>query len=137
MDSRSYRWLRLHNNLQMMLVSDPEADHAAAAMDVAVGSVSDPEELPGLAHFLEHMLFLGTEKYPSEDEYQCYLEQHGGSSNAFTTQEHTTFYFDVQHPFLRGALDRFSQFFTCPLFTESAAEREVCKWVANGRLPEL
>ena len=49
-----------------MLVSDPACDHAAAAMDVSVGSASDPEELPGLAHFLEHMLFLGTEKCVKE-----------------------------------------------------------------------
>ena len=34
-------------------------------------------------------------------------------------------YFDVQHPFLLGALDRFAQFFLCPLFSESATEREM------------
>jgi insulysin len=100
-------------------------DHAAAAMDVGIGSASDPEELPGLAHFLEHMLFLGTERYPQEDAYQSYLEQHGGSSNAFTQHENTTYFFDVQHDFLRGALDRFAQFFLCPLFTESATAREM------------
>ena len=60
-------------------------------MDLAVGSCSDPEDLPGLAHFCEHMLFLGTTKYPSEDAYQSYIEQHGGGSNAFTSQEHTTY----------------------------------------------
>jgi insulysin len=124
-DPRSYRWLRLRNNLQVVLVSDPQTDRAAAAMDVAVGSVSDPEELPGLAHFLEHMLFLGTEKYPNTDEYQSYLEQHGGSSNAFTSHENTSYYFEVQREFLPGALDRFAQFFLCPLFSESAAEREI------------
>jgi insulysin len=56
LDRRSYRWLQLSNQLQVMLVSDPECDIAAAAMDVHVGSASDPEELPGLAHFLEHMV---------------------------------------------------------------------------------
>ena len=101
------------------------SDYAAAAMDVSVGSASDPDELPGLAHFLEHMLFLGTEKYPREDAYQNYLEQHGGSSNAFTSHENTTYFFDVQHGFLPGALDRFAQFFLCPLFTDSATEREM------------
>ena len=90
LDERKYRYLKLANNLQLMLISDPECDHAAACADVHVGSASDPEELPGLAHFLEHMLFLGTEKYPREDAYQGYLEQHGGSSNAFTQHENTT-----------------------------------------------
>ena len=94
-------------------------------MDVGIGSASDPEELPGLAHFLEHMLFLGTERYPQEDAYQSFLEQHGGSSNAMTMHENTSYFFDVQHDFLPGALDRFAQFFLCPLFTESATGREM------------
>ena len=65
-DERAYRWLRLTNDLQVMLVSDPTCDYAAAAMDVGIGSASDPEAFPGLAHFLEHMLFLGTQKFPKE-----------------------------------------------------------------------
>lgn len=108
-DQRAYRWLRLSNTMQVMLVSDPSCDYAAAAMDVGIGSASDPEDLPGLAHFLEHMLFLGTEKYPAEHEYTAYLEEHGGESNAFTAHEDTHYYFDVQPAYLQGALDRFAQ----------------------------
>ncbi|XP_013792799.2 insulin-degrading enzyme-like, partial [Limulus polyphemus] len=63
--------------------------------------------------------------YPSENEYNAFLNQHGGSSNAFTSTQHTNFYFDVAPEFLQGALDRFSQFFVGPLFTESATCREV------------
>jgi insulysin len=70
------------------------------------GFLSDPWELPGLAHFLEHMLFLGTEKYPCENEYYKYLKEHNGSADAFTRAEHTTFYFDVAPEHLNGALDR-------------------------------
>ena len=81
----------------------------AAAMDVGVGSSSEPEELPGLAHFVEHMLFLGTDKYPREDEYTSFLEMHGGESNAFTAHEDTHYFFDVHHSQLDGALDRFAQ----------------------------
>jgi len=65
-DERAYRYIKLPNQLQVLLVSDPTADKAAASMDVAVGHACDPPELPGLAHFLEHMLFLGTRKYPDE-----------------------------------------------------------------------
>ena len=60
-DSRDYRVLTLENGLNVLLVSDPEADKAAASMNVRVGSAQDPDDLKGLAHFLEHMLFLGTE----------------------------------------------------------------------------
>ncbi|KAJ1627491.1 Metalloenzyme, LuxS/M16 peptidase-like protein, partial [Pavlovales sp. CCMP2436] len=83
-DARSYLFLTLPNRLRVMLVSDLEADKAAACMDVHVGSVSDPEKLPGLAHFLEHMLFLGTEKFPKEGEYHEFLSAHGGAHNAYT-----------------------------------------------------
>jgi insulysin len=125
LDERSYRWLALHNKLEVLLISDSQADKAAAAMDVAVGHASDPEELPGLAHFLEHMLFLGTDKYPDEGSYQQFLSEHGGSSNAFTAFENTNYYFDVTQPHLHDALDRFAQFFLCPCFTESATSREL------------
>ena len=125
LDERSYRWLALHNKLEVLLISDSQADKAAAAMDVAVGHASDPEELPGLAHFCEHMLFLGTEKYPDEGSYQQFLSEHGGSSNAFTAFENTNFYFDVTQPHLHDALDRFAQFFLCPCFTEGATSREL------------
>lgn len=69
--------------------------------------------------------FLGTEKYPDENTYQMYLSQHGGSSNAYTDQEDTNYFFDVQSDFLEGALDIFAQFFIAPLFTESATNREL------------
>jgi insulysin len=62
LDQRSYRLLTLSNELEVLLVHDAETDKAGAAMDVNVGYFSDPEHLPGLAHFLEHMLFMGTEK---------------------------------------------------------------------------
>ncbi|XP_049939528.1 insulin-degrading enzyme [Schistocerca serialis cubense] len=124
-DKRLYRGLVLQNEMKVLLISDPTTDKSAAALDVNVGHMSDPDHLPGLAHFCEHMLFLGTEKYPSENEYSKYLSEHGGGSNACTFSDHTTYYFDVVPEFLPGALDRFSQFFLSPLFTESATEREV------------
>ena len=81
---REYRALELSNELKVILVSDPATDKAAAALNVMVGSMSDPEHLPGLAHYLEHMLFLGTEKYPEENSYAKYLSENAGSSNAYT-----------------------------------------------------
>ena len=48
------------------------------------GSFSDPAKFPGLAHFLEHMLFFSSEKYPEEDEYSKFIQEHGGFCNAYT-----------------------------------------------------
>merc|ERR1712013_956940 len=124
-DKRCYRGLELNNGLKVLLISDPTTDKSSAALDVHIGHMSDPVHLPGLAHFCEHMLFLGTEKFPDENEYSKFLSQHGGSFNAFTSSDHTNYYFDVSPDNLGGALDRFSQFFLTPLFTESATDREV------------
>uniref|UniRef100_T1ISN5 Insulin-degrading enzyme n=1 Tax=Strigamia maritima TaxID=126957 RepID=T1ISN5_STRMM len=124
-DKRLYRGLVLNNGMKILLISDPTTDKSSAAIDVHVGQMSDPPDLPGLAHFCEHMLFLGTSKFPLENEYNKFLNEHSGSSNAFTAADHTNYYFDVAPDHFAGALDRFAQFFLCPLFTESATDREV------------
>jgi insulysin len=69
LDDRDYVTYVLGNGLRVLLCSDPSSNEAAAAMDVHVGACSDPDDVPGLAHFCEHMLFLGTEKYPVEDSF--------------------------------------------------------------------
>lgn len=124
-DNRDYRGLQLANGMKVLLVSDPSTDKSAAAMTVDVGHMSDPENVPGLAHFCEHMLFLGTKKYPNENAYSTYLTENGGLSNASTYADNTKYYFDVAHDKLDGALDRFAQFFVAPLFTEGATDREI------------
>lgn len=62
LDNRSYRVVKLPNELEALLIHDPETDKASGALDVNVGSFSDKEDMPGLAHAVEHMLFMGTEK---------------------------------------------------------------------------
>ncbi|CAG0881776.1 unnamed protein product [Darwinula stevensoni] len=124
-DDRFYRGLELQNGMKVILISDPKTDKAAGSLDVHVGHLSDPDDIEGLAHFCEHMLFLGTKKYPTENSYSKFLSEHGGSSNAFTSAADTNYHFDVAPPYLFEALDRFAQFFIHPLFTESATEREV------------
>ncbi|KAF7659388.1 hypothetical protein LDENG_00298590 [Lucifuga dentata] len=98
---------------------------SAAALCVGAGSFSDPTDLPGLAHFLEHMVFMGSEKYPSENGFDAFLKKHGGSDNASTDCERTIFQFDVQWKSFKEALDRWAQFFICPLMIRDAIDREV------------
>ncbi len=132
-DDREYKILTLNSNsLTTLLISDPTTDKSSAALDVRIGHLSDPDNLPGLAHFLEHLLFMGTEKYPNENEYNVYLSNHGGSSNAYTDLESTNYYFDIsststsstESP-LVGALDRFAQFFIHPLFLPNTTNKEI------------
>jgi len=123
-DTRDYRYLVLPNQLRVLLVSDPSTDRAAASLTVLRGSYHEPPEYPGLAHFLEHMLFIGTEKYPQVDGYQQFISTHGGQSNAYTSSEHTNYFFDVQPEHFQPAMDRFAQFFISPLLDPAYVDRE-------------
>uniref|UniRef100_A0A8C9E4G6 Nardilysin convertase n=1 Tax=Phocoena sinus TaxID=42100 RepID=A0A8C9E4G6_PHOSS len=98
---------------------------SAAALCVGVGSFADPDDLPGLAHFLEHMVFMGSLKYPDENGFDAFLKKHGGSDNASTDCERTVFQFDVQRKYFKEALDRWAQFFIHPLMIRDAIDREV------------
>ncbi|KAL0571049.1 metalloprotease [Marasmius crinis-equi] len=124
-DDREYRIIKLQNGLEATLVHDATADKAAASLDVAVGHLSDPDDMPGLAHFCEHLLFMGTENFPKENEYSEYLAKNNGSSNAYTSLSNTNYYFSVSTSHLSGALARFSSFFHCPLFAPSCTSREL------------
>ncbi|XP_059309269.1 insulin-degrading enzyme-like 1, peroxisomal isoform X2 [Lycium ferocissimum] len=124
-DKRDYRRIVLQNNLQILLISDPETDKCAASMNVCVGAFSDPDGLEGLAHFLEHMLFYASEKYPVEDSYSKYITENGGSTNAFTSSEDTNYHFEVNADGFEEALDRFAQFFIKPLMSADATTREI------------
>ncbi|WP_206484617.1 insulinase family protein [Thalassotalea sp. G2M2-11] len=123
-DHKQYQPLLLNNGLRVLLVSNSESNKSAAALAVNVGHFSDPKDRQGLAHFLEHMLFLGTEKYPDGSEYQQFISQYGGSNNAWTATEHTCFFFDIHHTHFAQALDRFSQFFVAPLLSKEFINKE-------------
>lgn len=147
LDNRIYRVIRLPNKLEALLVHDPDTDKASASVNVNVGNYCDDEDMPGMAHAVEHLLFMGTEKFPSENDYNVYLNAHSGYSNAYTASTETNYYFecaassdtasvtaeadatemvkDVKEGPLYGALDRFAQFFVKPLFLESTLDREL------------
>ena len=125
-DSKNYRLIELASGVRCLLVQDPRAEKCAAALDVHVGHMSDPVDRPGLAHFCEHMLFLGNDKYPGEDEFEQYISRVGGSSNAFTDTEDTCYFFELPDPLkLDTALERWGPFFSSPRFAQDATRREV------------
>jgi len=99
-DPRAYRALVLENGMKVVVVSDPTTDKAAASLSVGIGSGANPADRAGLAHFLEHMLFLGTEKYPESAEYKNFISRHGGGDNAYTAFDETNYFFDIEADFL-------------------------------------
>jgi len=123
-DPKQYRYLSLDNGLSCLLIFDEKCKKSAAAMSVATGHFDDPGQHQGLAHLLEHMLFLGTDKYPKAGEYQSFISMHGGSNNAWTSTEYTNYFFDINNRYFINALDRFAQFFISPTFTADLLDRE-------------
>ena len=123
-DDRSYRYLELPNKLRVVLVSDPDTEKSAAALAVYRGSFHEPEDRPGLAHFLEHMLFIQTQTYPEIDGFQHFIRANGGSSNAYTALDHTNYFFDIQPSAFREGLDRFAHFFIDPVISAEYSARE-------------
>jgi len=110
-DSRAYRAIVLDNDLEVLLVSDKNTDKSAAALSVGVGSYQEKPEFEGLAHYLEHMLFLGTKTYPKVGEYSEFVSKNGGTQNAYTDYDHTNYMIAVNNDAYEEALDRFSGFF--------------------------
>ena len=123
-DTKQYKSITLNNGLRVLLVHNNDSHKSAAALAVNVGHFDDPKHRQGLAHFLEHMLFLGTKNFPDGSEYQKFINEHGGSNNAWTATEHTCFFFDIGHQHFDSALTRFGEFFTCPLLSKEFVNKE-------------
>ncbi len=122
------RWksktIQLENGLTAFLLEDPDLKNSSASIDVAVGSFSDPDKHEGMAHFIEHMLFLGTKKFPVVGEFDNFINQNQGTNNAWTADEHTNYQLEINHDAFHEALDRFGQFFVSPSFQNEYIEKE-------------
>lgn len=124
-ESRKIKNGILSNGLKYAVIDDKLDDKTYISVGVGVGTNMDPDDLPGLAHFTEHMLFLGSKKFPDENYYQDKVQLHGGSSNAYTDSKITVYYLSVFHDALDEMLDIFSRFFIDPLFDKDSVSREV------------
>jgi len=123
-DNRQYQAVRLDNGMTVLLVSDPQAVKSLSALVVPVGSLEDPNDHLGLAHYLEHMTLMGSKKYPEPDSLSEFLKKHGGSHNASTATYRTAFYLEVENDALEGAVDRLSDAIAEPNLAPEYAERE-------------
>lgn len=123
-DTRDYMATQLNNGIETLFISDNEADKSYVAIIVNAGFLQDGE-VHGLAHFLEHMLFMGTEKYPNVGEYMQFINTHGGKTNASTISANTNYHFAIDSNYLEEASDRLSQFFIKPLFKEETVAKEI------------
>lgn len=125
-DNNLYDYFILPNKLRVLLAQTSEKNtKSIASLVVNVGHFDDPIDKMGLTHFLEHMLFLGTEKYPQIDAFQKFVKNNGGVNNAWTGTEHSCYFFDISHSAFEPALDQFAQFFIAPLFDKTFLQKEI------------
>jgi len=123
-DPRQYQAITLVNGLTVLLVSDSEASKSLAALAIPVGSLEDPDAQLGLAHYTEHMLLMGSKKYPEPESLSEFLKKHGGSHNGSTASYRTAFYLEVENDALQPAVDRLADAIAEPLLDPTNAERE-------------
>ncbi len=117
--------IKLSNELEALIISDPSIDESAASLVVNCGSWNDPKEYPGMAHFTEHMLFQGTKAFPSSSDFIHFITDNKGKYNAFTAFDRTVYMFSVNNGSFLPALERFSAFFSSPLFDPSSIKSEL------------
>lgn len=123
-DNREYATITLDNGLEVLMVSDPAAEKSAASLSVSVGLLNDPMSQQGMAHYLEHMLFLGTERFPDTKGYTEFMTANGGQRNAYTWLDITNYMFKINNPAYDEALDRFSDFFKAPKLYPEYTDKE-------------
>ncbi|WP_058913732.1 pitrilysin [Entomohabitans teleogrylli] len=123
-DNRQYQAVRLDNGMVVLLVSDLQAVKSLSALVLPVGSLEDPDDHLGLAHYLEHMILMGSKKYPEPDSLAEFLKLHGGSHNASTAPYRTAYYLEVENDALEPAVDRLADAIAQPNLSPEYAERE-------------
>ncbi|XP_064386894.1 nardilysin-like isoform X2 [Halichondria panicea] len=98
---------------------------SACGVCIRTGSYCDPPQVQGLAHLLEHMVFMGSEKYPGENTFDAFTSKHGGFDNASTDYEKTVFQFSVHPQYFQEGLDMFAHFFASPSLLKQSLDREI------------
>ncbi len=96
------------------MVPSVAGTQSAALVRIHAGSHDAPVAYPGLAHFLEHMLFLGSAQYTAEAALMPFVQGVGGQLNATTRERHTDFFFQVPARHLEQALLRLLDMLTQP-----------------------
>jgi insulysin len=122
-DTRDIKGFQLGNGIKVVLISDPNINMSSCSIAIGAGFLQD--EFPGTAHFLEHLLFMGSEKYPEQNEYHSYIQINGGYDNAFTSDNITCYYLSLETTFLNKGIEMLSWFFRSPLLNPEHIKSEM------------
>ncbi|NVZ62294.1 pyrroloquinoline quinone biosynthesis protein PqqF [Pseudomonas gingeri] len=117
-------WTTLANGLRVSLRHVPQLKRCAAVLRVTAGSHDAPPAWPGLAHFLEHLFFLGTERFPAAEGLMAYVQRQGGQLNARTSERTTDFFFELPPQAFAGGLERLCDMLAHPRLALEDQQRE-------------
>lgn len=125
---------RLDNGVEIILVHQPDARHAAALWRVDAGSLHEPDDWQGLAHLLEHMLFRGSASFPDTQRLMSWIPAQGGRLNASTRLSQTAYFFEVPADLLEPGLLRLTDMLVAPQLNVGEVMSEVRVLDAEYRL---
>ncbi|MBN3859959.1 hypothetical protein GKC56_05500 [Neisseriaceae bacterium PsAf] len=117
--------LKLENGAKVLIIEDPEATQSMVSIHVAAGGYEDPDSQMGLAHFLEHAIFMGSQKYPIPTDIFNFVSNHSGIINAITSNTGTTFFFRVEINSLEEGLDRLTDAIAHPKLEDKSSLAEL------------
>lgn len=124
-DQRHYLSFTLDNGLDVLAVRDLKAPKSALSISVAAGHFEDDNDCQGMSHLLEHMLFLGSEKFPRPNSINDFFARSGGSINAWTGTEYANFHFETGSKFLAEGIQRFADMITSPILDSGLLDKEI------------
>lgn len=114
----------LDNGLRVVTVEKPDSHSIAAGVFIKAGSRNETKKENGISHFLEHMVFKGTRRFPTQLAVSEAIEGVGGQLNAWTDQDHTFYWNRVPTTRLIRSLTVLSELIQHPLLKEEDLERE-------------
>ena len=117
--------LILPNGLRVMVCHTPHINETNVSMSVRAGHFYDPDDCHGLAHLLEHMLFMGSRHLPKPNAINGFIEQHGGNINAWTGTEYANYHYYCSGDALAQTLPAFADMLRQPLFEEASLCNEI------------
>ncbi|MCC6332530.1 MAG: insulinase family protein [Myxococcales bacterium] len=115
----------LPNGLELVLAELPGARVSSTQVFARVGSREDPPERSGLAHFVEHLLFRGCERFPSASELSQHLASFGARANGWTTFDRTALMLQTRPRHLASAVAALADMVCRPLLNGLEVERRV------------
>ena len=122
--SKSYESFTLSNGTRVVIAPSKDTAAVTALAYFGVGSRYEPKALWGGSHFIEHMMFKGTEKRPTTEFLSKQLDAVGADYNAYTSKDHTAYYIKIDARHTERALDLLSDMIYNSKFDAGEFERE-------------